>query len=55
MLIFAQNAVNKSKEPLAGSTGIEPATPGLKVRCSSLTELRAHEEVLLQIDVEGVF
>ena len=26
---------------LAGPTGIEPATPGLKVRCSSLTELRA--------------
>ncbi len=25
----------------AGSTGVEPATPGLKVRCSSLTELRA--------------
>jgi hypothetical protein len=25
---------------LAGPTGIEPATPGLKVRCSSLTELR---------------
>ena len=24
----------------AGPTGIEPATPGLKVRCSSLTELR---------------
>jgi hypothetical protein len=24
-----------------GPTGIEPATPGLKVRCSSLTELRA--------------
>ena len=28
---------------MAGPTGIEPATPGLKVRCSSLTELRAHE------------
>ncbi len=28
------------KEILAGPTGIEPATPGLKVRCSSLTELR---------------
>jgi hypothetical protein len=27
---------------LAGPTGIEPATPGLKVRCSSLTELRTH-------------
>ncbi len=26
----------------AGPTGIEPATPGLKVRCSSLTELRTH-------------
>ena len=26
---------------MAGWTGIEPATPGLKVRCSSLTELRA--------------
>ena len=25
---------------MAGPTGIEPATPGLKVRCSSLTELR---------------
>jgi hypothetical protein len=25
----------------AGPTGIEPATPGLKVRCSSLAELRA--------------
>ncbi len=28
------------KELKAGPTGIEPATPGLKVRCSSLTELR---------------
>jgi hypothetical protein len=27
---------------VAGPTGIEPATPGLKVRCSSLTELRTH-------------
>ena len=27
---------------MAGPTGIEPATPGLKVRCSSLTELRTH-------------
>jgi hypothetical protein len=28
---------------VAGPTGIEPATPGLKVRCSSLTELRTHQ------------
>ena len=28
---------------MAGPTGIEPATPGLKVRCSSLTELRTHQ------------
>jgi hypothetical protein len=26
---------------LAGPTGIEPVTPGLRVRCSGLTELRA--------------
>ena len=27
---------------MAGPTGVEPATPGLKVRCSILTEPRAH-------------
>ena len=30
----------------AGPTGIEPATPGLKVRCSSLTELRTPLKLL---------
>ena len=33
-------ARTKSISGKAGPTGIEPATPGLKVRCSSLTELR---------------
>jgi hypothetical protein len=32
-----------SEDVVAGPTGIEPATPGLKVRCSSLTELRTHQ------------
>lgn len=27
---------------MAGPTGVEPATLGLKVRCSVLTELRTH-------------
>ena len=34
------NNTNKLLRHKAGPTGIEPATPGLKVRCSSLTELR---------------
>jgi hypothetical protein len=33
------NTVQNKKE--AGPAGIEPTTPGLKVRCSSLAELRA--------------
>ncbi len=32
---------DKFTRGVAGPTGIEPATPGLKVRCSVLTELRA--------------
>jgi hypothetical protein len=42
---------------LAGPTGIEPATPGLKVRCSSLTELRALtlKDVCWLEKQEGVF
>jgi hypothetical protein len=40
----------------AGPTGIEPATPGLKVRCSSLTELRTRKDSLRLIGKhEGVF
>ena len=31
-----------SKKLQMGSTGVEPATPGLKVRCSVQAELRAH-------------
>ena len=42
---------------VAGPTGIEPATPGLKVRCSSLTELRAHptDYVAHMKNKKGVF
>ena len=42
---------------LAGPTGIEPATPGLKVRCSSLAELRAllSECVAHMRNKKGVF
>ena len=38
---FRQGPHQNYLEPMAGPTGIEPVTPGLKVRCSSLTELRA--------------
>ena len=31
---------SKKRNEMAGPTGVEPATLGLKVRCSSLTELR---------------
>ena len=31
----------KTTQIEAGPAGIEPTTPGLKVRCSSLAELRA--------------
>ena len=40
---------------MAGPTGIEPATPGLKVRCSILTELRAHAFVGEIEDKTGLF
>jgi hypothetical protein len=41
---------------MAGPTGIEPATPGLKVRCSSLTELRTRTYFVALIGKrEGVF
>jgi|WetSurMetagenome_2_1015567.scaffolds.fasta_scaffold39169_2 hypothetical protein len=33
---------------MAGPTGIEPATLGLRVRCSSLTELRTRTIPLLK-------
>ena len=45
---------------LAGPPGIEPGTPGfprsalsLKVRCSVLTELRAHLNCVLRSRVDG--
>jgi hypothetical protein len=41
------------KDAKAGPTGIEPATPGLKVRCSSLTELRAHNLLLIGKLIRG--
>ncbi len=49
--------VSFGKENLmAGPTGIEPATPGLKVRCSSLTELRTHlPNVVDSKTVKGFF
>ena len=51
--------MNNNTEPVspkAGPTGIEPATPGLKVRCSSLTELRTRKDSLRLIEKrEGVF
>jgi hypothetical protein len=39
---FAKKQQDKCAYKVAGPTGIEPVTPGLKVRCSILTELRAH-------------
>ena len=46
----------KNKANLAGPTGVEPATLGLKVRCSSLTELRTRKDSLRLIGKhEGVF
>jgi hypothetical protein len=36
----------------AGPTGIEPATYGLRVRRSGLTELRAHSASLLKSFIE---
>ena len=48
--------VQKTKRILAGPTGVEPATLGLKVRCSSLTELRTRKDSLRLIGKhEGVF
>jgi hypothetical protein len=38
---------------VAGPTGIEPATYGLRVRRSSLTELRAHMASFEKVFIEG--
>ena len=40
---------------LAGPTGIEPAAYGLRVRRSSLTELRAHESFLEKVHQKGFY
>ncbi len=38
---LSEGSLSSKEKVLAGPTGIEPVTPGLKVRCSVLTELRA--------------
>jgi hypothetical protein len=41
-------------EPLAGPTGIEPATYGLRVRRSSLAELRARMLLLKKFSLRNI-
>ena len=50
-------ALETDKKNEAGPTGVEPATLGLKVRCSSLTELRTrtHFWCSCQENAKGFF
>ena len=48
------NGPHLGSEPLAGPTGIEPATYGLRVRRSSLAELRARMLLLKKFSLRNI-